>query len=768
VKKRYLVTAALPYANGPLHIGHLAGAYLPADIYVRYLRLMGRDVVFVCGSDEHGAAITVKARKEGSTPRAIVDQYHRVLKDTFDKIGIAFDIYHRTTEPLHHETSQDFFRKLLEKGEFQEETTEQYYDEVAQQFLADRYIIGSCPVCENPEAYGDQCEKCGSTLSPTDLKNPRSMLSGATPVKKPTKHWFLRLDRHEAWLRQWINTGSLDGQQLHNAADWKNHVLGQCNAWLDQGLQPRAMTRDLDWGVDVPQEIPGAEGKKLYVWLDAPIGYISATKQWAKDTGRNWEDYWKSPDTALVHFIGKDNIVFHCLIFPAILKAHGGFVLPVNVPANQFLNLEGRKLSTSKNWAVWVHEYCAEFQGQEDVLRYNMIKKMPEQADSEFTWKGFQETNNNELVNNLANFVHRVLVLSHKYYEGIVPSINPELPILSGWGGDKAGYYDQELAHLYHKLKEMGAEIERFNFREALRIAMEISSAGNALLQFNEPWKAVKEAPDTVKVVLNLGLQYVAVLSVAIRPFLPFAADKLRQMLNLGPLRDSGDLLAILNELVEGNPIVMPNHALGQAEHLFSRIPDEVIAAQVAKLEGGKVEGGKVEGGGSKVEGGGLRVEGGGLGVEGGGSKTAGSKLPEPSTLNPQPSTLHHQPSTINPPPSTLHPQPQKSIIQYDDFAKMDIRTGKIVQAEKMEKSKKLLRLSVDLGFETRTILSGIAEHFSPEEVLGQEVVVLANLAPRPMMGVESQGMILMAEDGAGRLSFVSPAAGWPLGFGVK
>lgn len=719
MKKRYLVTAALPYANGPLHIGHLAGAYLPADIYVRYLRLMGRDVVFVCGSDEHGAAITVKARKENTTPQAVVDQYHSVLKDTFEKIGIAFDIYHRTSAPIHHQTSQDFFRTLLEKDAFLEETTEQYFDEVANQFLADRYIVGTCPVCANPEAYGDQCERCGSALSPTDLIEPKSMLSGSVPVKRPTKHWFLRLDEQEDWLREWINTGDSHGKHLHNPADWKNHVLGQCNSWLDQGLQPRAMTRDLDWGVDVPQEIPGAEGKKLYVWLDAPIGYISATKQWALDNDKDWELYWKADDTALVHFIGKDNIVFHCLIFPAILNLHGGYIVPVNVPANQFLNLEGRKLSTSKNWAVWVHEYCAEFKGQEDALRYNMIKKMPEQSDSEFTWKGFQETNNNELVNNFANFVNRVLVLSHKYYAGIVPPINPDLEFKSGWETNKMGSYDQELATLYTKLREMGTEIERFNFREALKMVMEISSAGNALLQFNEPWKTVTDAPDMVKVVLNLSLQYVAVLSVAISPFLPFTADRLRKMLNLGPLRDKGDLLSVLNELVEGNPVMLPNHALGQAEHLFSRIPDEIIEAQIAKL------------------------------------KAMDTTTASANTVPAESAAPIKYPA-------------MKDTIQFDDFAKMDIRTGKILTAEKMEKSKKLLRLSVDLGFETRTILSGIAEHFSPEQVVGQQVVVLANLAPRPMMGVESQGMILMAEDAEGKLSFVSPAADWPSGFGVK
>lgn len=734
MKKRTLVTAALPYANGPLHIGHLAGAYLPADIYSRYLRLMGRDVVFVCGSDEHGAAITVKARKEGTTPRAVVDKYHIMLRDTFEKIGIAFDIYHRTTEPIHHATSQDFFRKLLENGEFVEETTEQYYDEQAGQFLADRYIIGTCPVCSNPDAYGDQCEKCGTSLSPTDLISPRSTLSGTAPVKRPTKHWFLRLDKHETWLRHWINTGQTpDGQQLHSPADWKNHVLGQCNSWLDQGLQPRAMTRDLDWGVDVPQEIPGSEGKKLYVWLDAPIGYVSATKQWAIDHKKDWETYWKDPETALVHFIGKDNIVFHCLIFPAILRAHGGFNLPVNVPANQFMNLEGRKISTSKNWAVWVHEYCEEFAGQEDALRYNMVKNMPEQRDSEFTWKGFQETNNNELVNNLANFVNRVLVLSHKYYGGLVPEADPERPFRSGWETDKNGQYNEELRLIFNKLEEMGAEVERFNFREALRIVMEISGAGNALLQFNEPWRAVKNDPETVKVVMNLSLQYVAALSVAVRPFLPFSADRLRTMLNLNPLRDRGDLLEVLNELAEGNPIVPYDHALGEPEHLFSRIPDEVVQRQVEKLN------------------------------------ASPPALLQTERRDATQTVIATATSPAAAPPLSAGEGPGlRPAIQYDDFAKMDIRTGTILTAEAMPKSKKLLKLSVDLGFETRTILSGIAEHFVPEEVVGRQVIVLANLAPRLMMGTESQGMILMAENAEGKLSFVGPAAGWANGMGVK
>lgn len=716
MKKRYLVTAALPYANGPLHIGHLAGAYLPADIYVRYLRLMGKDVVFVCGSDEHGAAITVKARKEGTTPRAIVDKYDAVLRETFQKIGIAFDIYHRTSEPLHHQTSQDFFRKLLENGQFEEKTSDQYFDEVAEQFLADRYIVGTCPKCANPDAYGDQCEKCGSTLSPTELIDPRSTLSGSKPVLRPTSHWYLRLDEHEIWLREWINTGAVGGQKLHDPADWKNHVVGQCNSWLDGGLQPRAMTRDLEWGVDVPSEIPGSAGKKLYVWLDAPIGYISATKQWAIDQNRDWEPYWKSDDTALVHFIGKDNIVFHCLIFPAILRAHSGFILPVNVPANQFLNLEGRKLSTSKNWAVWVHEYCAEFAGQEDVLRYNMVKNMPEQKDSEFTWKGFQETNNTELVNNLANFVNRVLVLTHKYYGGLVPEFDPEQEFQSGSEPGKTTTFDAEIRFLHSKLEELGREIEHFNFRDGVRVLMEISSFGNALLQFNEPWKTVKDHPEMVKAVMDLGLQIVAALSVACRPFLPFTAEKLRRMLNLRPLEDRGEWLDLLNEFAEGNPVLRENHAINEAEHLFSRIPDEVVQQQIEKLE----------------------------------ATDKANKLADA--------------------PATSQPTyaPMKETIQYDDFAKMDIRTGTILTAEPMPKSKKLLRLTVDLGFETRTILSGIAEHFTAAEVVGKQVIVLANLAPRPMMGVESQGMILMAENAEGKLSFVSPTAGWANGFGVR
>jgi methionyl-tRNA synthetase len=727
IPKRYLVTSALPYANGPLHIGHLAGAYLPADIYVRYLRLMGRDVVYVCGSDEHGAAITVKARKENTTPQAVVDQYHASLRDTFKGIGISFDIYHRTTAAIHYETSQGFFRQLLKNEQFDEITGDQYYDETVGQFLADRYIMGTCPNCANPEAYGDQCEKCGTSLNPTDLINPRSTLSGSTPVKRPTRHWFLKLNEHENWLREWINTGkNPEGEVVHAPAEWKNHVIGQCNSWLDSGLQPRAMTRDLDWGIPVPPEVPGSENKVLYVWLDAPIGYISATKQWALDNGKAWEPYWQDKDTALIHFIGKDNIVFHCLIFPAILKAHGGFILPVNVPANQFLNLEGRKLSTSKNWAVWVHEFLEELPGQGDALRFNMIKKMPEQSDSEFTWKGYQETTNNELVNNLANFVNRVLVLTHKYYAGVVPEIATSFSFKSGWEVGADGQYDAELAQLLAKIQELTAQIEAFNFRDALRLLMEISSAGNAILQFNEPWKAVKENPELVKVVMNIGLQIVAALSVLSRPFMPEAAERLRTMLNLPAFRDQGELEALLEQLGAGQSLLPAGHTIGEAAHLFNRVPDDVIDIQIAKLHQND-------------------------------PVTQQSEIPKPATSNPETNNL------VTQQPATLKP-----MIQYDDFAKIDIRTGTILTAEKMEKSKKLLKLSVDLGSEQRTILSGIAEHFTPEEVVGQQVIVLANLAPRAMMGTESQGMILMADSGDGKLSFVSPTDGWANGMEVR
>ena len=725
MKKRYLVTAALPYANGPLHIGHLAGAYLPADIFVRYLRLMGKEVVFVCGSDEHGAAITMRALKEGTTPQAIVDKYHAILRDTFVRIGVKFDIYHRTSSALHHETSQDFFRNLYNKGAFSEITSDQYYDPEVNQFLADRYIIGTCPNCGNEDAYGDQCERCGTSLSPSELKSPRSALSGATPVLMPTTHWYLNLDQYEDWLREWINEGTLNGKKLHDPKDWKAHVLGACNSWI-KSLQPRAMTRDLDWGVDVPQEIPGAEGKKLYVWLDAPIGYISATKQWAADHGRDWKEFWQDEDTSLIHFIGKDNIVFHCLIFPSILKEHGDYVLPVNVPANQFMNLEGRKLSTSKNWAVWVHEYVEDFAGQEDALRYNMIKNMPEQRDSEFTWKGFQETNNAELVNNLANFVNRVVVLVHKYYNGIAPAPATDIKFKSGWEMDKMVTLSEELRLCHTKIAELGSLIEQYRLRDACSVMMEISSAGNLLLQSNEPWKAAKTDPVLVEAVMFAGLQYVAILGHICRPFIPFTSDKLMDLLKLDAIKENGELLILQELLAEGQPIVAAGHQINEPIHLFSRIPDEIIDAQILKLQ------------------------------------NMSTPVEEEKKTD-----LTVAAAAVTAPATAMY-KALKENISFDDFAKLDIRTGTILTAEAMPKSKKLLRLTVDLGFEQRTILSGISEHFTPEQVIGQQVIVLANLAPRVMMGVESQGMILMADNAEGKLSFVNPASGWENGFGVN
>jgi len=706
-KKRYLVTAALPYANGPLHIGHLGGAYLSSDIFVRFLRLTGKDVVFVCGSDEHGAAITIKAKKEDTTPQAIVDKYDALIKETFQKIGLSFDIYHRTSAKIHHETSQEFFRQLNTNGEFLEKTTEQYFDVAAQQFLADRYIVGTCPKCSHTDAYGDQCENCGSTLSPTELIEPRSTLSGETPILKETTHWYLQLDKYEAWLKEWIDTGKVDGKQLHIPSDWKNHVLGQCKSWLDGGLQPRAMTRDLDWGIDVPQELAGSEGKKLYVWLDAPIGYISATKQWAADNGKDWKPYWQDEETALLHFIGKDNIVFHCLIFPSILKANGDYILPINVPANQFLNLEGRKLSTSKNWAVWVHEYIEEFPGREDELRYNLIKNMPEQRDSEFTWKGFQETTNNELVNNLANFVNRVIVLTNKYYEGLVPDFDPNDAIIDSQNQTETSFHDSELLSLHDQLQELGEAIRKYEFRAALTALMGISASGNQLLQFNEPWKAVKNDPELVKVVMNASLQIVAALSVVSQPFLPFTSEKLRALLNL-PALQAGELNTILDKLSEGISILEVGHKIGAPNHLFTKVEDSLIEAQVEKL-----------------------------------NATAAASAVVTHT-------------------------PVKETITFDDFTKMDIRTGIILEAEKVKKTKKLLKLKVDIGLEQRTVVSGIAEFYDPANIIGQEVLLLANLAPRKLRGIESQGMILMAENEKGELAFVSPKTGFGAGFTVR
>ncbi len=706
--KRYLVTAALPYANGPLHIGHLAGAYLSGDIYTRFLRLYGKDVLYICGSDEHGAAITIKSLKENKSPQEIVDKYHGLFKDTFAQMGINFDHYHRTSAELHHETSQEFFSTLFDKGEFIEKESEQYYDPVVKQFLADRYIKGTCPKCNHEAAYGDQCENCGSTLSPNELINPQSTLSDGKPELRKTKHWYLPLDKYENWLQEWIDTGTVDGVQLHYPEDWKNHVIGQCKSWLDNGLMPRSMTRDLTWGVDVPKHIEGSEGKKLYVWLDAPIGYISSTKQWGLDNKKDWEPYWKDESSALVHFIGKDNIVFHCVIFPAILKAHGDYVLPINVPANQFMNLEGDKISTSRNWAIWVHEYLEDLPGKQDELRYAMIKNMPEQRDSEFTWKAYQEANNNELVNNLANFINRVIVLTNKYYEGEVPAFDENIDIIGAESEDDISFHDAEILRLFDNVDSLCVCLRKYDFRGGLRILMEISSQGNQILQFNEPWKTIKTEPDQVKVVINLMLQYVKVISVVIRPFLPFTSDKLTSLLNVEAIKESGELLALCNSLAEGELPLPSGHKINKPEHLFTRIDDDVITEQINKL------------------------------------------------MATVPKTTAQETPTV------------KETIQYNDFMKMDLRVATITAAEKVKKADKLLQLTLDVGFEHRTVVSGIAQHFSPEQVIGQKVTLLANLAPRKIRGVESKGMILMAENDDGSLKFVEPGTESENGAGIS
>ncbi|NND31360.1 MAG: methionine--tRNA ligase [Saprospiraceae bacterium] len=705
---RYLVTSALPYANGPLHVGHLAGAYLPADAFVRFLRLSGKDVVYIGGSDEHGAAIKIKALREGTSPQAIVDKYHAMIKEAFSQIGISFDIYHRTSEQIHHETSQDFFRTLNDKGAFTELETEQYYDEEAKQFLADRFIMGTCPRCQHTEAYGDQCENCGSTLSPTELIDPRSTISGETPVLRKTKHWYLPLENHETWLRSYITNGVVEGKEHHYPEEWKKHVVGQCKSWLDAGLQPRAITRDLDWGVDVPQDIEGSEGKKLYVWMDAPIGYISATKAWAKEHKKDWELYWRDEETALVHFIGKDNIVFHCLIFPVILKSYGGYNLPVNVPANQFVNLEGEKVSTSKGWAVWIHEYLKDFPGREDELRYYGFKIMPELKDSDFTWKGFQDAINNELVNNLGNFIHRVLVLTNKYYNGVVPVFDESISISAPQEAGSPTWHDSELLDLFDKLHEYRSHIKAYDFRSALKSLMELSTTGNQLLQYNEPWKFEKTDPDLVKVVMNLSLQYVAALSVALRPFLPFTSDKIQEMLALPVIKEKGEFMDQMDALSEGKHLIAAGHKIKKAQHLFSRIDDEEIKAQIEKLNGGTKD------------------------------KDA------------------HAVNGI------------KEVSSFEDFAKLDLRTGTITAAEKVEKADKLLKLTVDLGFEERTVVSGIAGSYDPATVVGQDIVLVANLAPRKIRGVVSQGMILLAEDKDGKLGFVAAPKGWTKGDVVR
>ncbi|MEH0158116.1 methionine--tRNA ligase [Limibacter armeniacum] len=671
--KRHTVTAALPYANGPLHIGHIAGCYLPADIYVRSLRQRGKDVAFICGSDEHGAAITIKAQKEGVTPKDIIDKYHGINKEAFERFGIAFDIYDRTSSQTHCETAQEFFTTLNDKGYFTIQESEQYYDEKANQFLADRYIVGTCPKCGNDSAYGDQCEKCGTSLSPTDLIEPKSSITGEKPVLKKTKHWYLPMNDHEEWIKEWIVDGKLEGEQHHDPKEWKTHVLGQCKSWIDQGLQPRAMTRDLDWGVPVPVE--GGEGKVLYVWLDAPIGYISATKDWAAANGKDWKDYWQKEDTKLVHFIGKDNIVFHCIIFPIILKAHGNYVLPNNVPANEFLNLEGAKLSTSRNWAVWLHEYLDEFPGKEDVLRYVLTSIAPENKDSEFTWKGFQERNNNELVATLGNFVNRALVLTNKYYDGTVPA-----------RGELSDYDKEVLEAMSTFPAKIEKLIESYSFKEAQIEMMNLARLGNKYLADTEPWKLVKTDPARVETIMNIAIQITANLAVVMYPLLPNTAEKIQQMLKMDVL-DWG--------LSGDADLIKTGHTIGKAELLFEKIEDAVIDAQIEKLEQTKLSQQAVE--------------------------------------------------------------PQKDETSFDDFMKMDIRIGTILAAEKVKKAKKLLQLTVDTGIDKRTIVSGIAEHFSPEEIIGKQVSVLVNLAPRKIRGIESEGMILMAEDKDGSLSFISP-----------
>lgn len=693
--KRYTITAALPYTNGPIHIGHLAGVYVPADIYARFLRLQNRDVAFICGSDEHGVAISMKAKKEGITPQEVIDKYDGIIRKSFADFGISFDNYSRTSAKIHHDTASEFFRKLYENGDFIEETTEQLYDAKADQFLADRFVMGTCPKCGNEEAYGDQCEKCGSTLNATDLINPKSTITGETPVLKSTKHWFLPLDRYEDFLREWILVGHKN--------DWKPNVYGQVKSWIDGGLEPRAVTRDLDWGIDVPVE--GAEGKKLYVWFDAPIGYISSTKEWALREGKDWEPYWKSDDTKLVHFIGKDNIVFHCVIFPAMLKAEGSYILPDNVPANEFLNLEGNKLSTSKNWAVWLHEYLEDFPDKQDVLRYALTSNAPETKDNDFTWKDFQARNNNELVAIFGNFINRVVVLTNKYYDGIVPTPNEFSEV------DEA-----TLAELKAYPAVIASSVERYRFREALGELMNVARLGNKYLADEEPWKVIKDNPERVKTQMYVALQIAGALSALAEPFLPFTSEKLKRILNATPSSIStfgiSDETAILAEaknnssltwsdISENSDLIPAGHKIGEAELLFAKIEDEEIQKQIDKLEATKTA--------NKAE-----------------NKKA---------------------------------EPQKELIQFEDFAKMDLRVGTIIEAEKMPKANKLLVLKVDTGIDVRTIVSGIAESFSPEEIVGKKVTVLVNLAPRALRGVESQGMILMTTNAEGKLVFVNPDA---------
>ncbi len=663
--KRYLITSALPYANGPLHIGHLAGVYVPSDIYTRYLRMKGADVISICGSDEHGVPITLKARNEGITPQEVVDRYHSLNKKAFEDFGISFDIYSRTSNKIHYDTASEFFLNLYNKGEFTEKTTEQYYDEEAGCFLADRYIMGTCPYCGNENAYGDQCEKCGTSLSPNDLINPHSTISGSKPVLRETLHWYLPLDKYEGWLKKWI---------LEDHKEWKTNVYGQCKSWIDQGLQPRAVSRDLDWGVPVPVE--GAKGKVLYVWFDAPIGYISATKELTPE----WEKYWKDPETRMIHFIGKDNIVFHCIIFPAMLKAEGSFILPDNVPANEFLNLENDKISTSRNWAVWLHEYLEDFPGKQDVLRYTLCANAPETKDNDFTWKDFQARNNNELVAILGNFVNRTLVLTNNYYNGSVPE--------RGVTDENDNSVLAEISVIKEKAEN---SLEAFRFREALKEAMNLARLGNKYLADAEPWKVVKTDTERVKTIMNIALQITANLTIVLEPFIPFSMDKLRKWLNIDLLNwdDAGRI-----------DLLKPGHLINKPGLMFEKIENEEIDRQIAKLESTKKA-----------------------------NVTAAAKI-----------------------------LPSKDPVSFDDFTKVDIRTATILEAEKVPKTTKLLKLKIDTGLDVRTIVSGIAEYYEPESIIGKQISIVANLEPRKIRGIESKGMILMAEDKDGKLVMVTPA----------
>ena len=707
-----LMTSALPYANGPLHLGHLAGAYLPADIYARYLRLQGRDVLWVCGSDEHGAAITLRAKKDGTTPRAIIDEFHALNKGSFEALGISFDYYHRTSEPLHHETSQDFFKTLLEKGdEFEVKTTEQYYDPEIEQFLADRYIKGECPNCGNPEAFGDQCEVCGRDLSPTELINPVSVVSGAKPELRETKHWFFRLDKHEQWLKTWIQEGTVDGGQQHDPSEWKKHVIGQCMSWLNEGLQSRSITRDLDWGIQVPVE--GAEGKVLYVWFDAPIGYISATKQWAIENGGNWEDWWKGDDSRLVHFIGKDNIVFHCIVFPAMLRAHGGYNLPENVPANQFLNFEGDKFSKSRGWGIELQQYVDEFKdfpNAADALRWALLRNLPEQQDADFTWDGFTEYHDKDLADKLGNFINRVTVLTGKYFGGAVP--------------DSAGS-EEVTATIKASLQAIGDHIERYRFKEAASAYVELASYGNTYLQDAAPWTLYKANPDdpTIAQTMFDAAQIAAALAVAAAPFIPEASANLRAVLNQ-PAAGVGDWAAAVATLESGAPLLAVGQHLEQVGVLFPKIIDRKDDSRNAIIQKQRDKLAAI-----------LEAK-----------QVADNELHKEETER----------------------EPAKPEITFDDFLKLDLRTATILSAEAVKKSNKLLHLTIDLGNEERSVVSGIAKHFTPEQVVGKQVVTVTNLAPRKMAGVLSEAMILMAEDEEGKLVFVSPPAGFGNGWTVR